>query len=78
MKFLKNISKIHDMLSGPMFHMHAFAAESEQQSCSNSMYKLSKNLKVGNCILLSLQDKPNFVLGSLETRNAKHRVVFRS
>ena len=44
-------------MSGLMFHLHAFAAESEQHDCYNSIKKLAKDLKVGplNCILLSPQ-----------------------
>ena len=33
---LKNMLKTGDLLSGLMFHVNAFAAESEQQNCWNS------------------------------------------
>ena len=63
-----------NLLPGLMFLIQAFAAESEQQSCSNSLQKLGKYLKAGplNWDFLSLQHEHNFNLGTLWTRNTKH------
>ena len=36
-EILKNILNTEDLMSGLMIHIQAFAAESEQQNCSNSM-----------------------------------------
>ena len=59
----------------------AFAAESEQRNCSNSMWKLAKDLKVEplNCILLSLQHEPNFFLALYrrEMLNSQQHLVVK-
>ena len=46
-----------------MLNMQANAAVSEQQNCSNSMWKLARDLKVGplDCIWSALHTELNFV-----------------
>ena len=48
-------------------HIQAYAAASEQQNCSNSMWKLAREPKVEplDCARSALHTEPNFIFGPL-------------